>query len=758
MLAVNLIKQKLSQIKPNKLILISVGRLTLISIASFGLATLQNWGNHQKYWYGTIFAVQTVDFNILYATLPTKLSYTLLQRNTEELQRTLDSNYGLFGLLVTDCKTAAQDCPSEKILYQSKSSQKWAKEISLANLSNHPYDLLQSPPPLQAERQYAKPYDSKPTPTGRVNSGEIIGRVYYVRGVPQTFIEDYNNWIKEPFHMTGVRPIYALTTALFLIGGLSAWVIIEVVLSAKRNEQRLAQQQREQLQREAEYEQRLAQQQREQLQRKAEYEQHLAQQQREQLQREIQQIKLELEAKNQQTIKLIKQRERGLAELESYRQEQEQNKRELENQIASYERELAFKEQQQQETVQTLEDLQLLRQELQETYQRESEAKQQIKLQLEEKNQQNIELIDQRDRVLAELESDRQEQEQNKRELENQIASYESELAFKEQQQQETAQTLEDLQLLRQKLQETSQRESEAKQQIKLQLEEKNQQNIELIDQRDRGLAELESDRQKQEQNKRELENQIASYESELAFKEQQQQETAQTLEDLQLLRQKLQETSRRESEAKQQSNELNAALEGSRAELEQIKALSRDSETYLLKESLRLEEENAYLEGYRAELERIKEQSRDENYYVEEIDRLEKEKSQLNSELDESKSQTQFLEYRNRQLDRELSAAQENTQILENNIELQNLSQNSHSGIPWSQLPRISGRQAIGSLECLGFIRQHRGGGSHVVLKRVVTLTSSCSVPLHDELDYGTLASSLRQANVTLEDFLNNL
>lgn len=241
-------------------------------------------------------------------TLPGKLSYTLLQGNIGELQRTLDSNYGLFGLIVTDCKMAAKDCLSEQILYQSKSSLKWTKEISLATLSNHPYDLLQSPPPLQAERQYAKRDDSKPIPTGRVNSGEIIGRVYYVRGVPPTFIEDYNNWIKEPFKVTGSRTLYTSTFALFFLGGLSAWIIIELVLSAKRNEQ------------------------------------HLAQQQREQLQREIQQIKLQLEEKNQQTIELIDQRERGLAELESYRQGQEQNKRELENQIGYYESELALKE------------------------------------------------------------------------------------------------------------------------------------------------------------------------------------------------------------------------------------------------------------------------------------------------------------------------------------------------------------------------------------------------------------------------------
>jgi predicted RNA binding protein YcfA (HicA-like mRNA interferase family) len=653
----HIMKQKLPRINPTTLIK-SLGRFTLIATFSLGLGTWKNWEHYNKYWYGTIFRVQTVDFNMLSHTLPGKLSYTLLQGNREELQRTLDSNYGLFGLIVTDCKMAAKDCPSEQILYQSKSSQKWTKEISLATLSNHPYDLLQNPPPLQVERQYAKPRDSKPIPTGRVNSGEIIGRVYYVRGVPPTFIEDYNNWIKEPFKVTGSRTLYTSTVALFLVSGLIAWIIIEVILYAKRNEQHLAQ-------------------------REAEYEQRLAQQQREQLQREIQQIQLQLEEKNQQTIELIDQRERSLAELESYRQEQGQNKRELENQIASYESELALKEQQQQETAQTLEDLQLLRQKLQETSQRESEAKQQIQLQLEEKNQQNIELADQRERVLAELESYRQGQEQNKRELENTIASYESELALKEQQQQETAQTLEDLQLLRQKLQETSQRESEAKQRS----EELNQ-----------TIADLKCDRDLIQQQSRQLKQQL------------------ETIPNI---------------------NELTAALEGARAESERFKAEARDWEVFVLAENTRLKEENADLE---------------------------QEKVKLKSESYSSKSKTQFLEDRKRQLESDLSAAKENTQTLENTIEdlnvrLQNQSQNSHSAIPWNQLPRISGRQAIESLQRLGFRRDRQNGG-HVFLKRVrvVEQIDSCTVPIHDELDSGTLGGILRQAKVTLEEFLDNL
>jgi len=532
----HIMKQKLPRINPTTLIK-SLGRFTLLATFSFGLGTLRNWEHYNNYWHGTIFRVQTVDFNMLSHTLPVKLSYTLLQGNIGELQRTLDSNYGLFGLIVTDCKMATKDCLSEQILYQSKSSHKWTKEISLATLSNHPYDLLQNPPPLQTERQYAKPDDSKPIPTGKVNSGEIIGRVYYVRGVPPTFIEDYNNWIKNPFKRTGSRTLYTSTFALFFVSSLSAWIIIELVLSAKRNEQ------------------------------------HLAQQQREQLQREIQQIKLQLEEKNQQTIELIDQRERGLAELESYRQEQEQNKTELENQIASYESELAFKEEQQQETAQTLEDLQLLRQELQETYQRESEAKQ----------------------------------------------------------------------------------------------------RSEALNQK---IADLKRDRDLIQQQSRQLEQQL------------------ETIPNI---------------------NELHAALEGSRAELERIKAGSRDFEVYVLE-------------------------------VLEENHKLEEENADLDRKLNSAKEYIRYLQ----------NIMYDNNSVISDTQEIVIDSSFSAGARP---LRNVSGRDAVRSLERLGFT-EDRQNGSHVILKKMITRTISLPVPIHGgrALKDGTLRTIVRQAEITREDFFDNL
>ena len=69
-------------------------------------------------------------------------------------------------------------------------------------------------------------------------------------------------------------------------------------------------------------------------------------------------------------------------------------------------------------------------------------------------------------------------------------------------------------------------------------------------------------------------------------------------------------------------------------------------------------------------------------------------------------------------------------------------------------KLPRVSGGEAVKALGRLGFT-QARQKGSHVVLRRG---SVGCVVPLHAELKVGTLASVLRQARVTPEEFLGAL
>jgi Predicted periplasmic or secreted lipoprotein len=68
------------------------------------------------------------------------------------------------------------------------------------------------------------------------------------------------------------------------------------------------------------------------------------------------------------------------------------------------------------------------------------------------------------------------------------------------------------------------------------------------------------------------------------------------------------------------------------------------------------------------------------------------------------------------------------------------------------NKLPRVSGREAIRSLEKKGFHvrRQH---GSHVILRRDDPF-AQIVVPDHKELDRGTLRAILRQADLSVEEF----
>ena len=134
--------------------------------------------NHHTYWNKTIFRVQTVDFNLLSHTLPTKLSYALGQNQLDEVQRTLDSNYTLFGLVVTDADGDNVVAASG----EQSDDHSWESVLdNLQELQKHPHDFLFDPPPLYTQLSYDSPYALQPTPTNLSNQGEIIGRVYYVR-------------------------------------------------------------------------------------------------------------------------------------------------------------------------------------------------------------------------------------------------------------------------------------------------------------------------------------------------------------------------------------------------------------------------------------------------------------------------------------------------------------------------------------------------------------------------------------------------
>lgn len=72
------------------------------------------------------------------------------------------------------------------------------------------------------------------------------------------------------------------------------------------------------------------------------------------------------------------------------------------------------------------------------------------------------------------------------------------------------------------------------------------------------------------------------------------------------------------------------------------------------------------------------------------------------------------------------------------------------------TKLPRIAGRDCIRALERAGFYRK-RQTGSHVVMRRDEPF-AQVVVPDHDKLDRGTLRAIIRQAGLSVEDFLQLL
>jgi hypothetical protein len=221
-----------------------VSRFFYIFCFSFAASTGINCANHKGYWDSTIYRVQTVDFNILSHTLPTKLSHALIARDEGEIQRTLDSNYGLFGLVVTNCTMERRDCPGEEIRFKTDSTFSWSNLLDTSTLAKSEYDLLRDPPPLYAEGKYNNARDDARKATGFLNQGEVIGRVYYVRGISPNFLPSYLAWIRswpEGFWIdSGAKKYYALTTSFVFVLGFVSWAVVELANGKRKQQKRVS--------------------------------------------------------------------------------------------------------------------------------------------------------------------------------------------------------------------------------------------------------------------------------------------------------------------------------------------------------------------------------------------------------------------------------------------------------------------------------------------------------------------------------------
>jgi hypothetical protein len=172
--------------------------------------------HYDSYWNGTIRRVQTVDFNMLHHALPVTLSYLVLSGRADSVQQVLDSNFGIFGLIITDPKGENIVYKSEKV-YKAKS---WQKELSIKTVKESQlgaecehFDWLMNPPPDHAQYANDSPRQAGDRQIASPPEGQVIGRIYYIRQPPPPFFEDVagafgSNW----FEMSGSKRGYILQT------------------------------------------------------------------------------------------------------------------------------------------------------------------------------------------------------------------------------------------------------------------------------------------------------------------------------------------------------------------------------------------------------------------------------------------------------------------------------------------------------------------------------------------------------------------
>jgi predicted RNA binding protein YcfA (HicA-like mRNA interferase family) len=73
------------------------------------------------------------------------------------------------------------------------------------------------------------------------------------------------------------------------------------------------------------------------------------------------------------------------------------------------------------------------------------------------------------------------------------------------------------------------------------------------------------------------------------------------------------------------------------------------------------------------------------------------------------------------------------------------------------SSLPRISGREAVAAFRRFGY-EFDRQKGSHIILRNVQAPFRRLTVPDHRELAKGTLRSLIREAGISVEEFVGLL
>ena len=71
--------------------------------------------------------------------------------------------------------------------------------------------------------------------------------------------------------------------------------------------------------------------------------------------------------------------------------------------------------------------------------------------------------------------------------------------------------------------------------------------------------------------------------------------------------------------------------------------------------------------------------------------------------------------------------------------------------------LPRVSGRQVVTALAKVGY-EKDRQKGSHIVLRQTLEPRRRLVVPDHKEVAKGTMRATIKQAGLTVDEFVDLL
>lgn len=202
--------------------------------------------HYKSYWFGTIYRVQTTDFNLMHHVLPQTLSQMIIAGRVDLIQEALDSSFGLFGLVITDPSGKTVLWKTGKVYHRE--SWHYKATPSLLKLEDEPFDLLTNPVELEPLYAHASPRSMQAKQL-RQPKGQVLGRLYYLRADPPAFWTDIKNFVTGGFwEVSGAKRGY-LYVSLSVI---AFCLVILLVFWLRRRSIELKQQELEHAERELE--------------------------------------------------------------------------------------------------------------------------------------------------------------------------------------------------------------------------------------------------------------------------------------------------------------------------------------------------------------------------------------------------------------------------------------------------------------------------------------------------------------------------